>query len=212
MNHRRKSKRYPLAPGQVPDPLGAHGAWVYLVVSVLAGALTAAGGGSLPALLAGGGMVGVFVLAGSLAVSGRRAVLARLLVGLAAAIGSSLLALGLGAEPSYLVVGLLAVPAALAASWFAAREGFLSPGALAFGVSALAVAGPAAARAGGASLSSVFLLLAILTPFYFWRTWRLAKALGSGWTKRRLQRRGLLESTLAVAWAALAMAASRLLG
>ena len=69
-----------------------------------------------------------------------------------------------------------------------------------------------AATAGGLAPRLALLLMALLAPFFFWRTWRLARALGQGWTRARLRRRGLLESGWAVGWAALAVATIRLLG
>jgi len=206
----RKGRR--LVPRQLPDPLRAHGAWVYLAVSILAGAFTATGRGFGPALLAGAGFVGLFVLAGSLAVIPHRAALARIAVGLPLSFGSPLLALALGADSSFLAVGLIATVPALAAAYWASRSGFLSPGALAFGVTSLTVSAPAAASAGAAGPRSAVLILATLAPFFFWRTWRLARVLGQGWTRERFARRGLLESALAVAWAALAVSATRMLG
>jgi len=200
-----------MTPGQLPDPLRAHGAWVYLVVSVLAGGLTAPGRGAVPALLVGGGFVGLLVLGSSLAIGTRGALLGRLALGLPLTFGAPLLALDLGADPSFLFISLLAMPPAAIAVHQANRSGFLSPGALAFGVSALVVAAPATAGAGGLSTRLALLLLTILVPFFFWRTWRLARALGQGWTKQRLQRRGLLESGWAIGWAIAAVAVIRVL-
>jgi hypothetical protein len=211
-NRRVKSQAPLLVPGQVPDPLRAHGAWVYLIVSILAGALAVDDRGVVPALLAGSGFVGVFVLAGSLAIFGRRRTRRRLTLGLLLTLGTPLLALGLGADPSFLVISLLALPPVAGAAYFANRRGFLSPGALACGVAALVVAAPTAASAGGAPAPVALLMLAILNPVFSWRTWRLARALGQGWTKERLQRRGLLESVWAVGWATLAVIVIRLLG
>ncbi len=75
----------------------------------------------------------------------------------------------------------------------------------------LAVSAPVAASAGGASPRRALLVLAALAPFFFWRTWRLARVLGPGWTKERFQRRGLLESVLTVVWAAAVVVVIRLL-
>lgn len=202
------ARRPRLAPGQVPDPLRAHGAWVYLAVSILAGAFAAPE--LAPALLAGAASVGAFVAAGSLAAVGRGDAAARLAAGSLLLAGAPALALRLGADPSFLVVALVAVPPALAAAHFARADGFLSPGALGFGVAALAGAAPTAASAGGASPRMALVVLAVLAPFFFWRTWRLAKALGPGWTRERFARQGLLESGLAIAWGAVAVAAARL--
>jgi hypothetical protein len=207
---RRKGRRW--IPAQIPDPLRAHGAWVYLIVSILAGVLTVTDRGLAPALLAGSGFVGVYVLASSLAIARRRAALVRMALGLLVAIGSPLLALAQGADPRFLMISLVAFPPVLCAAYFASRQGFLAPGALAFGVTALVVSAPVAASAGGASPRSALLLLATLVPFFFWRTWRLARALGPGWTRERFERRGLRESGLAAAWATLAVTTTRMLG
>ncbi len=208
---RAAARKRRLAPGQVPDPLRAHGAWVYLIVSILAGVLTVEVRGFAAALVAGSGFVGVFVLASSLAIVGRRAVRRRFVAGLLLTVGGPLLAVGLGADRSFLIVGLAAIPPALAAARFASTGGFLSPGALVCGVTALVVSAPAAASAGGASLLRALLILAVLAPFYSWRTWRLARKLGRGWTRERFLRRGLVESAVAVAWAAAAVAVIRVL-
>jgi hypothetical protein len=192
--------------------LRAHGAWVYLIVSVLAGAATVWDRDWVAALLAGTGFSGVLVLVSSLAIAGRPATIARFVVGLLLGLGSPSLAIALGADRSFLVVGLIAIPPAVVAAHFASKGGFLSPGALSFAVSALVVAAPAAASAGGASTRSAFVLLSALAPLFFWRTWRLARVFGPGWTQARLQRRGLLESGVALVWASVAVAVTRILG
>lgn len=197
---------------RLPDPLRAHGVWVYLIVCVLAGTVLVADRGLVPALLAGGVFVGALVLVGAAATPRRRTVLTRLAVGLLSTLGSLLLALDLGADRSFLVVSLLALPPAVAAAWLGRARGFLSPPALSCGVAVLTVSAPAAACAGGASPREALVLLCVLQPFFVWRTWRLARALGRGWTRARLRRRGLLESGLAIAWAAAAVLAVRLLG
>ena len=207
---RQRRRRRRLVPGQIPDPLRAHGAWAYLVVSIAAGTLAVRGRGFLTALLAGGAFVGVFVAAGSVAAVGRGVAARRFALGLLVMAGCTYLALALGAERLFLAVSLLAVPPALAAAYFAWRDGFLSPGALGWGVTTLAVSAPAAASAGGAPPPVAMLVLAILAPFYFWRTRRLARALGPGWTRERFERQGLLELALVVAWAVVAVVAARL--
>jgi hypothetical protein len=209
---RKKRSSVRLAPGQVPDPLRAHGAWVYLVVCILAGGLVVPDGDLAAALLAGSGFVGMFVLAGAVAVAGRGAALARSAVGLLLVAGAVVLALRFGARPWFGAVAAAAGLPALVAAWFARRQGFLSPGALSYGVTALVVSAPVAAWAGGATDGLALAIFASLAPVFFWRTWRLARAMGPGWTKAQFQRRGLLESALAVAWAALAVVALRLLG
>jgi hypothetical protein len=210
MAGRRKSEWRRLTPGQVPDPLRAHGAWIYLIVSILAGAAVAPVDGRPAALLAGTGFVGVLVLASSLAIVRRKTVLPRFVIGLILSLVPPLLALTVGgAAPSFLVVGLVALPLAIAAGYFASSQGFQGPGALSFGVAALIVAAPVAASAGGASPRSAAGLFAVLAPVFFWRTWRLARQIGAGWTLERLKRQGLLESAVALAWAVVAVALSR---
>ena len=55
-----------------PDPARAHGAWVYVGASVLAGAASAGGRGWLAALFAGIGFIGVFLVASALALYPQR--------------------------------------------------------------------------------------------------------------------------------------------
>ena len=210
VENRQRRPRRRLAPGRIPDPLRAHGAWVYLAVSIAAGTLTAGDRGYLPALLAGGAFAGAFVAAGSLAAVRRGVAVRRLALGLLVLIGSTYLAVRLGADRIFLPVSLLAAPPVVAAAYFAWRNSFLSPGALAWGVMPLAVSAPVAASAGGAPPAVALLMLATLAPFYFWRTWRLARALGPGWNRERFERQGLIESALAVAWGAVAVVAARL--
>jgi hypothetical protein len=191
----------------MPDPARAHGAWVYLALSILAGALTSIGQGSVPALLAGIGYGGVFLAASAAALGpGRRRT--RLILGLLLASVPPGAALVLGADPLFLAFAPIAAFPAAASGWFALRSGFHSPLALAFAVTALALAAPSAACAGGVSPSVGWLLLGLLAPFFVWRTWRLGALLKreSGWTKQRLRRLGLVEAGLAVAWTALALA------
>jgi hypothetical protein len=187
--------------GRMPDPAQAHGAWVYLIVSVLAGSLTAVRDGFLPALLAGIGFAGVFLVASSLAL-GRSRGWKRLLVGLAVATLAPGLALLLGADPSFFVYGLIALAPAAIAAWFAERGGFQSPRALAFGVAALVVAAPSSACAGGAHTGMSLLLLALLTPFFVWRAMVVRSRLTSqkGWSRSRIRATGIREAVLAVAW------------
>lgn len=186
--------------GRMPDPAQAHGAWVYLIVSVLAGSLTAVREGFLPALLAGIGFAGVFLVASSLALG--RAGWRRFLVGLAVATLAPGLALALGADPSFFVYGLIALAPAAVAAWFAERRGFQSPRALAFGVAALVVAAPSSACAGGAHTGMSLLLLALLTPFFVWRAITVRSRLTSekGWSRRRIRATGIREAVLAVVW------------
>ena len=184
-----------------PDPARAHGAWVYLLVSVLAGVLSARGNGSIAALFAGLAFVGVFVFVGALAVRPRPWRL-RFVSGLALAIAATLAGLLLGADPMFLVYGMVALFPIAASVWFAMQHGFQSAPALAFGVMGLAVAAPAAACAGGTSPGLGFLLLGMLAPFFAWRTWHTRAALrgGEGWDRAKLKRLGLKEALLAATW------------
>lgn len=205
-----KQRRVRIA-SHAPDPLRAHGAWVYLLASILAGTLTVGGRGLAPALATGGCFLGIFVSASSVAHVGRRGAILRLSLGLLLTTAFLAAALELGADRSFFAVALLTLPPLFFAAISAQTRGFLSPSALCSGVTALAVAAPAVACAGGASRRSVAFVLMALAPFFFWRTWRLAQTLGRGWTRPRLRRRGLLESALAVGWAILVGIAIRLL-
>lgn len=187
-----------LQGSRIPDPAKVHGAWVFLLCSVLAGALSAARHGFLPALFAGLSFAGVFFLGSAVAV-GRRRGRGRLLIGVAIAVGSPLVAIRLGAPPGFLGYALLAVfPAALAA-WAAEKRGFRSPLALAFGVTALAVAAPTAACAGGATAATSFTLLVCLLPLYTWRTVRIRTLLTErgGIDRPTLKRIGRREAVIA---------------
>jgi hypothetical protein len=197
----------PHIPRRMPDPARAHGAWVYLVVSILAGALTSIGQGFLPALLAGIGYAGVFLTA-SAAALGRGRWHRRFAIGATLALVPPGLALLLGADPAFLAYAPIAAFPAGASGWFAIQRGFQSPLALAFAVAALALAAPSAACAGGTSHTLGWILLGLLVPFFVWRSWRLSVLMKAekGWTKKRLRRIGLTEAGLAVAWTALALA------
>ncbi|MBK7644452.1 MAG: hypothetical protein IPJ19_15650 [Planctomycetes bacterium] len=186
---------------RAPDPARAHGAWVYLFVSVLAGTLAARGQGSIAALCAGLAFVGVFVASSAIAVRPRPWRL-RFASGALFAAACAASGLALGAEPMFLVYSMVALFPSAAAVWFAAQQGFLSPPALVFGVLGLTVAAPAAACAGGTSPQLGFLLLGLLAPFFAWRTWKTRAALGggAGFDKARLRRLGLREAALAAAW------------
>jgi len=194
-----------------PDPVKAHGAWVYLCVSILAGALTELGQGFLPAVFAGAGYAGVFLVASAFALwpgPWRR----RFLIGLAFALLSPAVAIALGADPTFLAYGLVAVFPAGAAAWFAYRRGVQSPPALLFGVAALVVAAPSVACAGGAPRAMGWILLALLAPFFAWRTARIRALLGrQGWDRARLRAVGWREALYAVLWTFLALALIHLL-
>jgi hypothetical protein len=184
-----------------PDPARAHGAWVYLFASILAGVLSAGGHGAIAALCAGLAFVGVFVMVGGLAVRPKPWRL-RFGSGLAFALAATGTGLLLGADPMFLVYAMVAFFPIAASVWFAMRAGFQSAPALAFAVVGLAVAAPAAACAGGTSPGMGFLLLALLGPFFAWRTWHARVALrgGEGWDRAKLKRVGLREALLAAVW------------
>jgi len=191
----------------LPDPARAHGAWVYLVVSILAGSLSVAGQGFLPALLAGVGYAGIFLLASAVALWPRPTWRRRAAGGLTLAAGAPVLALALDADPNFFAYALVAFFPATVAVWFSIRRGFQSPLALAFAVAALTVAAPSAACAGGGTAREGWLLGLLLTPFFVWRTWRLRVTLATrrGWTRAELRRQGLREAGFAVGWTALAV-------
>ncbi len=192
---------------RIPDPARAHGAWVYLGVSVLAGALAVAGQGFVPALLAGLGYAGVFLLTSAAALVPRPTWRRRAVSGLLLATGAPWAAIAAGADPAFLAYALVALFPAALAGWFGVRRGFQSPLALCFAVAALAVAAPSAACAGGGTAREGWLLGLLLTPFFVWRTWRLRRALDARRVASRaeLRRTGLVEAALAAAWTALAI-------
>jgi hypothetical protein len=184
-----------------PDPARAHGAWVYLLVSILAGVLSARGQGTIAALCAGLAFLGVFVLVSALAVRPKPWRL-RFGSGLAFALTAAGTGLLLGADPMFLVYAMVAFFPIAASVWFAVHQGFQSAPALAFGAMGLAVAAPAAACAGGTSPGLGFLLLGLLAPFFAWRTWRTRAALREGrdWDRAKLKHLGLMEALYATGW------------
>jgi hypothetical protein len=187
-------------PRRLRDPVGAHGAWVYLALSILAGALSALGTGFLPALLAGVGFAGVFICASALALLGKPGIGKRLAKGLPLAILAPVLALYFGAPPTFLGYSVVALFPAALSGYYAETRGFASAGALSFAVAALVVAAPCAACAGGASLRSSLLLLLFLTPFFAYRTWFVQKAITNtkGWSRAKLKRQGYMEAIYGV--------------
>ncbi len=191
-----------LWPRRMPDPAGAHGAWVYLALSILAGALTALGKGFLPALLAGVGFAGIFICASALALLGKPGMGKRLAKGLPLAILAPVVALYLGAPPTYLGYSLVALFPAALSGYYAETHGFASAGALSFAVAALVLAAPSAACAGGVSLHTNLFLLLFLTPFFAYRTWIVRDAITNtkGWTKAKLKRQGYMEAAYGVGW------------
>ena len=189
-----------LRPGRIPDPMQAHGAWVYLLVSALAGALCAARTGLLPALAGALFFVGAFLVAAALSARRLLAGLGRALCGMVLAGLSLLLAARFGASPRGLAIALVALPPAAISGFFAERRGFQSEAALGFAVAALAVAAPTSACAGGVSLADGLLLVALLAPFFVWRALRVRRLLAAGITRSALRRQGFREAALALTW------------
>jgi hypothetical protein len=184
-----------------PDPIRAHGAWVYLFCAVFAGVLVGARGRIEPALMVGTAFAGCFLAGGALAYGARRK-WRRLVGGLALATVSGAGALLLGANSLFLVVAVCAAIPTVAAIVLARELGSLSAWTLMAGVGALAMAAPAAAAAGGASLTESALLLMLLWPFYAWRSLEVARPLleSGHWDVVALRRRGLREAWLAALW------------
>jgi hypothetical protein len=190
--------------GRVPDPAKAHGAWVYLVLSILAGTLTATGRGLLPAFLVGVGFAGVFLCASALALVGKRGMKTRLAAGLLLAIVGPGAAIYLGASSSFFAFSLVALAPAALAGYCAEKSGIMSPQAMAFAVVALVVAAPSSACAGGASVSTGLLLLILLAPFFAYRTWKVRDAITTqaGWTRSKLKKQGMTEALYGLGWIA----------
>ncbi|MBW1844421.1 MAG: hypothetical protein JRJ05_08780 [Deltaproteobacteria bacterium] len=188
--------------GRVPDPAKAHGAWVYLVLSILAGTLTATGRGLLPAFLVGVGFAGVFLCASAVALVGKRGMTTRLAAGLLLAVGGPAAAVYLGASPSFFAFSLVAIAPAALAGYCAEKSGIMSPQAMAFAVVALVVAAPSSACAGGASAITGLLLLILLAPFFAYRTWKVRDAITTqaGWTRAKLKKQGLTEALYGLGW------------
>ena len=186
---------------KAPDPAKAHGAWVYLTISIVAGVLSAARFDMLTALLAGGAFLGVFVLTSAFAVYPRRW-LPRSLVGLGILGLSIASGAAFSVQPMSLAYGAVAVFPAAAAAWLGFRHGFQSAGALSFAVVTLVVAAPASLCAGGAPHSLGLLLLGLLAPFFAWRTWTTREALreNSGWTRAKVRAVGWREALVALLW------------
>ena len=187
--------------GHFPDPARAHGVWVFLVLSVLAGSLSAAGAGFVPALLAGTGFAGTFLAASALAI-GLPAGARRLALGAALALVAPGGALLLGANPQFFAYGLVAMGPALLSAWSAGKHGVQSPMALAMGICALVVAAPSAACAGGATLSRSLVLLGLLLPFFLWRALsiRAHLQLHAQGGRANLRRIGQREALRTAAW------------
>jgi len=185
-----------------PDPLRAHGAWVYLFASVGAGALVGAEHGVEVPMLVGTAFAGGFLVAAAVA-AGMRRKGRQVLVGVALIVLSPLVALWLGADRGFLTVAACAGVPAILALVLEKTRGFLSASAMTAGIAALVMAAPTAAVAGGASLEHAAWLVALLTPVYSWRSLRIARPLhrGGTWDRVALRARGLREAALAAIWA-----------
>ena len=194
----------------LPDPLHAHGAWVYLSASVAVGALAAPPDHVLPALLAGAGTTGAFMVCGSL--WGHRRRVRPLLIGAAVALCGPLLALLLGAEPVFLAFAGFAALPALAAVLFARVYGSLSLPAIVGATLAIAISAPVAASAGGMPIGRSLLLLSLLAPFFAWRTVHVRTALTARGPHRTSPKAaGLREARHAAVWCALVVLLSHVL-
>jgi hypothetical protein len=190
----------------ITDPVHAHGAWVYLFCAIGSGVLVGAEGRIEPALLVATAFAGTFLAGGALA-HGVRRHLRRLVGGSILALLCGAASLLVGADPRFLVVAAsAAVPCALTIV-LARTLGALSPFTLVAGVGTLAMAGPAAAVAGGATLHESAVLLALLWPFFAWRSLDVARPLTSGepWDVTALRRRGLREAGLAALYTLIAV-------
>ncbi len=200
MPENQRSRRLRL--GRVPDPAKAHGAWVYLVLSVLAGTLAAPNRGFLPAFMVGIGFAGVFLCASALALVGKPGMLPRLGTGLLLALGGPGAALYLGASPSFFAFSLVALCPAALSGYFAEKRGIMSEEAMGSAVVALVVAAPSSACAGGASIGAGVLLLALLAPFFAYRTWKVRQVIANekGWTKSKLKKQGWTEALYGISW------------
>jgi hypothetical protein len=194
-------RRRPFGGTGQPDPLRAHGAWIYLFAAVGAGALVGDDHPVEPALLVGTGFAGVFLMAAALSVGGRRKI-RQFLVGASLAILCPLAAFWLHAEPVFLLVAALALVPAAACIVAERKLGFLSKTALITGVAALAMAAPVVASAGGVSWPRTIALFGLLATFFCWRTLRVAAPLqgGGAWNRHQLRTRGLREAAFAAVW------------
>lgn len=184
-----------------PDPIRAHGAWVYLFASVGAGALVGAEQGVEVPMLVGTAFAGGFLVAAAVA-AGLKRKGRQVFVGLALIVLAPLIALWLGADRRFLTVAAFAGVPAILALVLEKTRGFLSASAMTTGIAALVMAAPTAAVAGGASVAHSLWLVALLTPVYSWRSLRIAKPLHSGgtWDPVALRARGLREAALAAGW------------
>lgn len=184
-----------------PDPMRAHGAWIYLFSSIGAGALVGADHGVEPAMMAGTAFAGAFLVVAAVD-AGLRGKLRQVLLGSSIAVVASLLAIGWGAEPNFLILATVAALPALSAMVLAKTKGVLSPVTLTAGVAALTMAAPVAATAGGSSTFRAATLLILLCPFFCWRAMRVSTSLAKevGWNRVSLRARGLREAAIAAIW------------
>lgn len=188
-------------PGR-PNPSKAHGAWIYLFVSVVSGTLIGTEHGVEPAMLVGTGFIGAFLVIAALSAGARRK-RRQLLTGASLAVLSPLGAMWLNADPRFLVVAALAAISAVVAILLERKLGFLSRAALVAGVATLAFAAPVVAVAGGASVRQSVVVFGLLWPFFCWRTLRVAAPLraGAAWDRAALRARGLQEAAIVSLWA-----------
>ena len=191
----------PLIGQSHPDPMRAHGAWVYLFASVGSGAIVGASFGVERAMLAGTGFVGAFLTTAAISVGARRK-RRQMLSGASLAIIAPLLALWFDANPHFLTVAAFAAPVAVAAVLLEKKLGFLSTPALIAGIGAISLAAPVVAVAGGASILRGGLLFGLLWPFYSWRALHVAAPLvaGATWERNELRSQGLREAGIAAMW------------
>lgn len=190
------------------DPLHAHGAWVYLTASVAVGAFAAPSDQTLPALLAGAGTTGAFMVCGSL--WARRLERRPLIIGSLLAVCGPLLALALGAQPLFLAFACSAALPALGAVLLAHRYGSLSLPAIICATLAIALSAPVAATAGGVPVGRAMLLLMALAPFFAWRTEHVRRLMMSRTPNRPSARSmGLREAKHVAAWCTLVVLLAR---
>ncbi|HGY91214.1 MAG TPA: hypothetical protein ENK43_08595 [Planctomycetes bacterium] len=192
---------------KAPDPLRAHGALVFLTLSSLAGLLTALGRGRWAGLGAVAAFAGVFLLASALAVGQSTRRRRRAGWGLALALVGPVAASWLGADSGWIVFALAAVFPAGLAGYFGQSLGFQSQPALAMAVTALVLAAPSGACAGGATLAEGALLFALLTPVFVWRAVGIRRNLSRPGrvTKAEIRKRGWQEAIWALGWTLVAV-------
>lgn len=183
------------------DPVRAHGAWIYIFVSVAAGSMLGSQRGVEPALLVGTGFVGAYLVTAAL-VMGVTCKRKQALVGTGLLAAAPLLALAIGADSKFLIPAACAALPALAAVCCARMFGFLSPSAVISGVAALTFAAPTAAMAGGSSPERAALLFGLLFPVFAWRSVRVGNSLSTqaSWDSTALRSTGLREAALSALW------------